>query len=410
MKILLGIVLAMVGAQVGRAQEPPAIFRKVSLEEAFAQAKAAGRRVVVDFTAEWCVPCKRMDRTTWNDARVVQWVKDGAIAVQLDIDAHPNQARRYQITAIPVVIVFEGGREFDRVAGYQSPDDLLKWLAGVEQGKRAIDALIPFADSTDVAKRHALAKTLLSNRSLDEATVHYLWLWDHALEHERSYRAVRLSYWAGEIGELCRKHEAAQTAFAERRDASYAAWSNADELTGAAKQAMDDWSALNEQLRSRDQSVAWYERMRGQPEQPYGMAELLPVVYEIYLERGDYAAAGRVWSWPGQLRGEIERERSAGLARAGGDANARAQVEATFRRRSGALYASLLAAQRGEEAERFSAKVFEVDASPACRLALVQAAARAKTLRPLHRAWVAEVKAAGLEVSELEVRLERGGR
>jgi thioredoxin 1 len=62
--------------------------------------------VVVDFYADWCGPCKHIAPAM--EALSEKW--DGQVRfAKVDIDAHPEIARGYNISSIPAVLRFEGG-------------------------------------------------------------------------------------------------------------------------------------------------------------------------------------------------------------------------------------------------------------------------------------------------------------
>jgi thiol:disulfide interchange protein len=107
----------------------PPVFSDMTYEEARAAAEAEGKLLILDATATWCHPCKEMDETTWVDETVVSWVKEHAIAIQLDVGKNATLAAELEVQPpIPIVVVYKDGEELSRVLGKQSPEALLEWL------------------------------------------------------------------------------------------------------------------------------------------------------------------------------------------------------------------------------------------------------------------------------------------
>ena len=79
----------------------------------------AGRVTVVDFGATWCPPCRALEPTVEELAKKYT----GRVNfVKMDIDQNPSTPQRYGIKGIPTLIVFDGGREVERVVGAASKD------------------------------------------------------------------------------------------------------------------------------------------------------------------------------------------------------------------------------------------------------------------------------------------------
>ena len=78
---------------------------------------------IVDFWAEWCMPCKMQAPIMDELARTVG---DSATISKLNVDENPSSAQKYGITGIPTSLVFKDGQELQRFVGVQNKDTLLK--------------------------------------------------------------------------------------------------------------------------------------------------------------------------------------------------------------------------------------------------------------------------------------------
>jgi thioredoxin 1 len=79
--------------------------------------------VLVDFWAEWCVPCHMVSPVVEEIGRD----KGEALQVaKLNIDDNPDITRKYGVMSIPTLMLFKGGEEAARVVGARGKDALLK--------------------------------------------------------------------------------------------------------------------------------------------------------------------------------------------------------------------------------------------------------------------------------------------
>ena len=298
---MLAFVCVATASIFATTLNPPDMFSKSTFEASQAQAKTEAKLFLVDATATWCGPCKKMDKTTWVDDKVVAWVKQNAIAAQIDVDAQKETASALKIEAMPTIIVFKDGKEYDRIVGYKSADELLEWLNGVLQGKHAIDKVI--ADAGDrkdpaakinVEARMELARTLASNKKFDLATEEFLWLWEHMLEHEQGYSGVRLSFMASDMTKLAEQYEPAKVAFIKLRD--------------AARQKMDagsknrdvilDWFVLCEIVGDEDAILAWFDKAKDENKSAAVISALDYKLFDLLVEHKRWADAGLLYKNP----------------------------------------------------------------------------------------------------------------
>jgi thioredoxin 1 len=76
--------------------------------------------VLVDFWAEWCQPCKMLAPTI--DEVAADYGGKAKVG-KMDTDSNRDTAVQYNITAIPTVILFQGGEVKKKFVGLTSKDD-----------------------------------------------------------------------------------------------------------------------------------------------------------------------------------------------------------------------------------------------------------------------------------------------
>jgi len=109
-------------------------FVEQPFDQAVARATAEGRLLLVDFMADWCPPCRKMDEQTWPDAALAAWIGEHALALQVDADEEPALAARFGVRSLPTVLVLRDGVEVARRIGFQSAADLVAFCDSLRAG------------------------------------------------------------------------------------------------------------------------------------------------------------------------------------------------------------------------------------------------------------------------------------
>ncbi len=76
----------------------------------------ANKRILVDFYADWCGPCK-MQGEVLKDFQTLDVLK-------VDVDKYPNIAKAYGIMSIPTIMLFENGNVLRSNVGFMNIGDL----------------------------------------------------------------------------------------------------------------------------------------------------------------------------------------------------------------------------------------------------------------------------------------------
>jgi thioredoxin 1 len=82
--------------------------------------------VVVDFWAPWCGPCKAIAPIL---EELAEELGDTVKICKVNVDNNSEVASKYEIRAIPTILIFKDGKVADTVVGLTSKDDLKAKLA-----------------------------------------------------------------------------------------------------------------------------------------------------------------------------------------------------------------------------------------------------------------------------------------
>jgi thiol:disulfide interchange protein DsbD len=177
----MGSALALSLLLAGAAKEappplppPPTIKWERNFDEALKKARKAGKPVIVDFWADWCSWCHRLDKNTYADPWVARKAQD-FVAVKVNTEGSRKElevARRYRVTSLPTILFLSPeGHQLFRLNGYQGPGQFPRTLEGALQAARALmsweDTLARNPD--DPQALLALGSHLFEQEYFDEA-------------------------------------------------------------------------------------------------------------------------------------------------------------------------------------------------------------------------------------------------
>ena len=81
-------------------------------------------KVLVDFWASWCGPCRMLGPVIDQLGSELTDVK----VCKIDVDANQDLAAKYKVETIPTLVVFEGGKEVKRSVAVQPKPAILAML------------------------------------------------------------------------------------------------------------------------------------------------------------------------------------------------------------------------------------------------------------------------------------------
>ena len=104
-------------------------FHKGSWKSLENKAKIEKKPILVDFYADWCRPCKQMDRESLANEEVTEYIKENYIAYKVDTEKEKELAATYKVENLPTFLFLDhNGQEIGRISSYLTKDAFFKEL------------------------------------------------------------------------------------------------------------------------------------------------------------------------------------------------------------------------------------------------------------------------------------------
>lgn len=132
-KIVFSFIIILIGVYQLLPSNEKTIEWKEFSENALITSKNNAKPVIIDFYADWCIPCKELDYSTFPDPQVVETSKRfdtyKADMTHTLSDEVEMIRTKFKIIGVPTLLILDSkGNEVNRITGYISAEEFLKYL------------------------------------------------------------------------------------------------------------------------------------------------------------------------------------------------------------------------------------------------------------------------------------------
>jgi len=136
-KYILSIIIIALSVYMIIPEDTQSIDWKRYSSKEYNAAVTSGDKIIIDFYADWCIPCKELDRFTFSDERVIELTRVySAFKADLTKSNQPDVEKlrkEFNIVGVPTVILIgSDGKEVTRITGFLPPDQFIKELEKVK--------------------------------------------------------------------------------------------------------------------------------------------------------------------------------------------------------------------------------------------------------------------------------------
>lgn len=101
----------------------------LSYENGLSRMRSESKKVFLNFYADWCHYCKTMDKKTFTDEKVIDYLNRNFVSVRVNSDQNRKLAANFNVQGLPMsFFLTEEGDNIGGQPGYIAPDQLLPLL------------------------------------------------------------------------------------------------------------------------------------------------------------------------------------------------------------------------------------------------------------------------------------------
>lgn len=94
-----------------------------------ATARDAGKSIFLYFHAPWCTYCTKLKMTTFKDDKVIAYLNENFVSIEVDTDQNRALAGKWKVTGLPTIFFLDHeGSTIQKIPGYVAPGQMLQFL------------------------------------------------------------------------------------------------------------------------------------------------------------------------------------------------------------------------------------------------------------------------------------------
>ena len=107
------------------------VFYSGSYDNLLREARKQKKPIVLEFWAAWCGPCQKLDKETFKNKNLGEYIKDNYLIYKVDIDTFDGMeiVDRFGVDVFPTLLVLDNkGHQISKMNGFYPPSSLQKEL------------------------------------------------------------------------------------------------------------------------------------------------------------------------------------------------------------------------------------------------------------------------------------------